>query len=62
MASVPWKPGPALNHGAPEVCGAAAALWHIVPLKQPGAVPDAAGVGGRCGLFTFPAGESAWHP
>ncbi len=37
-------------------------MWHIVPLKQPGAVPAAAGVGGRCGLRGFPEAESAWHP
>jgi hypothetical protein len=53
LAPTPWKPVPALNHAAPVVCGAAAALWHIVPLKQPGAVPAGAGDVGIAGLFGF---------
>ena len=30
-----------------------ASLWHIVPLKHPGAVPAGAGEGGTCGLSPF---------
>jgi len=53
LASVPWKPVPTPSQALPVVCGAAAWLWHIVPLKQPGAVPAAAGDVGTTGLFGF---------
>ena len=65
FALVPWNAAPPMrgsSHVVPVMCGVAALLWHIVPLKQPGAVPAAAGVGGRCGLFGFPEAASAWHP
>jgi hypothetical protein len=61
FASVPWKPVPGLSQVPPVICGAANWLWHIVPLKQPGAVPAGAGDVGIVGLFGFTVPVKAWQ-
>jgi hypothetical protein len=61
LAARPWNAAlVALSQVEPRMCGAVGGVaWHSVLLKQPGAVPGGAGVGGwPAGLFAEPA---KWH-
>ncbi len=59
LACRPWKSWlVASSHTLPKRCGAALP-WHIVLLKQPGAVPAGAGAAGWFGGFKADPGK--WH-